>query len=294
MSDGVGRQASPSAASHHGRVPSASARVSRARPFYSEHAWAYDLLITDPVEPWVDVIERELSARGVTGASILDAGCGTGRQAAALIQRGHRVSLLDASADLLSIARRRCPASPVWRADLTTLRTPERFAAVTCRGVLNDLLSDADRQAALDALVACLHPGGVLICDVREVSTSSVRADGTARVTTVDLDASHGHAQATEDVGRTGPGSSPGGPAPAGTLVFTSTTTWRDGLLHVDEQHELTTSRGCVRSTYGFAMRPWTPRELTVGLRRAGVRTVDVRPGVGRRTPDRLLVVAER
>ncbi|HEX5997749.1 MAG TPA: hypothetical protein VFY84_21630 [Jiangellales bacterium] len=43
---------------------SASARVSRVRPFYSDYADAYDLLISDPVEPWVEAVHERLLAGG--------------------------------------------------------------------------------------------------------------------------------------------------------------------------------------------------------------------------------------
>ena len=56
-----------------------SAEVARSRPFYAAHAEAYDLLITDPVEPWVSAVHDRLVADGSAPATILDAGCGTGR-----------------------------------------------------------------------------------------------------------------------------------------------------------------------------------------------------------------------
>ena len=58
-----------------------SARVSAERPFSSRHADAYDLLITDPVEPWVDAVHDRLVRAGRPRARVLDAGCGTGRHA---------------------------------------------------------------------------------------------------------------------------------------------------------------------------------------------------------------------
>ena len=90
---------------HAVEVGSPSADPASERPFYDRHADAYDALISDPVEPWVAAVDESLRAAGFSNAQVLDAGCGTGRHAAALIERGHDVTLLDASEALISIAR---------------------------------------------------------------------------------------------------------------------------------------------------------------------------------------------
>lgn len=227
-----------------------SARTSTERPFYAAHAAAYDQLITDPVEPWVEAVDARLPR----GARVLDAGCGTGRHAAALIALGHRVDLADASVPLLGIAARRCPTARAHLADLCTLRLPSPYDAVTCRGVLNDMVTDAERDAVIRSLAGALAPGGRLLLDVREAEASRERADGVP------------HRRQAAD------------------LTFTATTTWADGLLQVHEQYGTT--------TYDFTMRPWTAGELIERLRAAGLRTIEIHPGAGRKTPDRLFVVA--
>ena len=120
------------------------------RPFYDRHADAYDSLISDPVEPWVEAVDETLRAAGFSTARVLDAGCGTGRHAAALIERGHDVTLLDASEALISIARRRCPGT-CCRDNLCEPVIAGDFDAVVARGVLNDLLTDDERASALNA-----------------------------------------------------------------------------------------------------------------------------------------------
>ena len=49
-------------------VSSASARVSQARPFYADHAEAYDPLVTDPVDPWVEAVHERASVGPVAEA----------------------------------------------------------------------------------------------------------------------------------------------------------------------------------------------------------------------------------
>ncbi|MBM2620220.1 class I SAM-dependent methyltransferase [Actinoplanes sp. LDG1-06] len=224
------------------------------RPFYARHAGFYDQLITDPAGPWVEAVDRELGGP----AAVLDAGCGTGRHAAGLIARGHRVDLVDASADLLAIAAARCPGSRATRADLRHLKTEPVYDAVTCRGVLNDLITDDERRAALRSLTGSLRAGGFLLLDVREREGSRRRADGSAKVRR------------------------------AGPLTFTSRTTWDSGLLRVAETYDLDGQT----THHEFTMRPWTEEELRAGLSGCGLDAVRVEPGIGRRTPDRLYVVA--
>ncbi len=62
----------------------------------------------------------------------------------------------------------------------------------------------------------------------------------------------------------------------------------------VQERYEFTDPDG-IPSTpreYLFRMRPWTATELQDRLRQAGFQHVEIQPGVGRRTADRLLVTA--
>jgi SAM-dependent methyltransferase len=256
---------------HGVEVTSPSADVAAERPFYDRHARAYDALITDPVEPWVAAVDEALQAAGFSNAQVLDAGCGTGRHAAALIERGHDVTLLDASAALLRIARKRCPDAPALVSDLCAPALLGPFDAVVARGVLNDLLTDRERADALRAFAGLTRAGGVLVLDVRETAMSRQRADGTWRTTDADLpDGSH--------------------------LRFVSRPTWNEGRIVVEERYELDGghSEAPEVSEFLFEMRPWARDEMQRLLASVGYRRIEMHDGVGRRTPDRLLVTARR
>jgi len=249
-------------------VTSASAQVSAERPFYSLHADAYDLLINDPVEPWVEAVHDRLVRAGQLRASVLDAGCGTGRHAAALIAKGHQVDLADSSRELLSRAGERCPAARTLQVDICAMEVTAEYHAVTCRGVLNDMTIEEERESAVASLTACLRPGGSLFLDVREAQASRLRADGGIRRVVAGLDE---HRE----------------------LRFSTRTTWRRGLLRVEERYELVVHGRVEReSAYDFTMRPWSRAEISSVLRRNGMRTIEITEGVGRRTADRLFVVA--
>lgn len=76
-------------------------------------------------------------------------------------------------------------------------------------------------------------------------------------------------------------------------LVFTTRTTWSQGMLHVEEQYDLVRpGTPTQRSSYFFTMRPWTEAELRTVLHDSGLRDVEISAGVGRRTADRFFVVA--
>ena len=253
---------------HSEGMSSRSAKIAAQRPFYASHADAYDALITDSATPWVTAVQEILGPSNPGVTRVLDAGCGTGRHAQALIELGYSVSLLDASADLLAIARERCPSASATLGDICGFTTRFPFDAITCRGVLNDLVTDQERADALMAFANALKPGGMLILDVREAEGSEVRADGRTRRAEVDLK-SGGH------------------------LRFASTPHWGAGLIEVTETYELTAPSGTSAAHhYRFQMRPWTRQELQQRLDSAGFSAITISAGVGRTTPDRLLVVA--
>ena len=139
------------------------------RPLYAERAEAYDQLFADPVEPWVDVV---CAVHPPPGA-LLDAGCGTGRHAEALAACGFDVTLVDASEALLAQARARLPSVSAHLADLRSLSLGRSFDVIACRGVLNDIIEDRDREAVLRAFAAHLSPGGVVVADVRDRAATS-------------------------------------------------------------------------------------------------------------------------
>jgi methyltransferase family protein len=171
--------------------------------------------------------------------------------------------MADASPDLLAVARRQCPSTPARLVDLRAMPAPPHYDVITCRGVLNDLIIDADREAALWAMSRALRPGGFLFCDVREAGASAARATGTSVSKKMTL---------------------PEG----GELTFTSTSSWSAGLLLVREEHVLVSETPVQRSEYQFAMRPWTREEITDRFTRVGLNQVTSEPGVCRSTPDRL------
>lgn len=248
----------------------------RRRPFYTEYAWAFDLLIDRPVQKECGTIVEWLNERGVfPGAEVLDAGCGTGRYALELARRGYVVHGIDLSPEVIAEARRSvggpCSVVSFTVGDISAL-WPAGYNVILCRGVLNDLIDEEDRQAVFAAFRRALRPDGVLILDVREWEATAERKAReplfTKRV-----------------------------PTDRRTLTFTSVTELdvNDRCLIVTERHNLYDDGRESSSEYLFVMRCWTRAELQSSL--SGFGTVayfgayDATVAAG--STDRLIAVAQ-
>ena len=161
------------------RIVRGSSYGTLRRPFYTEYAWAFDLLIDRPVEKECGVIAAWLVGRQILpGAAVLDAGCGTGRYSRELARRGYIVHGVDLSPELIEVAKGmvgdRTGGVSFAVADITVPPTA-RYAAILCRGVLNDIIDDDRRDAVFAAFARALRPHGTLILDVREWGASAER-----------------------------------------------------------------------------------------------------------------------
>jgi SAM-dependent methyltransferase len=98
------------------------------------------------------------AARVTPGTRLLDAGCGAGLLALLASLRGARVTLLDASAALLAIARERLPAADVREGDLEAL--PFADASFDVVTAVNSVFYAADMAAAMRELSRAVRRGG--------------------------------------------------------------------------------------------------------------------------------------
>lgn len=103
---------------------------------------------------WAALLSSALPA---APATVLDMGCGTGSLAALLTEAGHHVRGLDASAEMLRLARRKTPGTAFVRGDAARPPfAPGCADVVLCRHVL---WAVPDPATTLERWTALLRPG---------------------------------------------------------------------------------------------------------------------------------------
>ena len=149
-----------------------------------------------------------------------------------------------------------------------------RYAAILCRGVLNDITDNDRREAVFAAFARALRPNGALILHVREWGASAER-------------------KTREPVFRKRVSTD------RGELTFTSVTELdaEHRLLLISERHELVGLGDERVSDYQFVMRCWEREELSMLFARHGFGNIQfsVRTdhGVEPGATDRLIAVVQ-
>jgi SAM-dependent methyltransferase len=105
---------------------------------------------------------------GLAPGEILDAACGSGRHSAYLAERGHAVTGVDQSSEMLALASQKVPGGRFLPGDLTALPLDDASVdAVLCALALVHV---ADIRRAIAELARVVRPGGrVVITDVHPV-----------------------------------------------------------------------------------------------------------------------------
>ncbi|MGO9029322.1 MAG: class I SAM-dependent methyltransferase [Acidimicrobiales bacterium] len=96
-------------------------------------------------------------------ATVLDAGCGTGRVAIELADRGVTVVGADRDPSMVATARRLRPDLEWWTEDLATLDLGRRFDVVVMAGNVPLFAPDGTRAALVAGCGRHVGPGGALV-----------------------------------------------------------------------------------------------------------------------------------
>ncbi len=126
------------------------------RPDFGLVAEAYDRLRPTDAN-WWELFETLVADGDLLGRRVLDVGCGTGRFAAALAERGARVWGIDPSPEMLAQARRTAVGVGFKQAAAEDLPFKDAWFE---RAVLVLVLHLVDRARALDEVARVLVPGG--------------------------------------------------------------------------------------------------------------------------------------
>jgi 2-polyprenyl-3-methyl-5-hydroxy-6-metoxy-1,4-benzoquinol methylase len=107
----------------------------------------------------------ESLVRGSGGSRVLDAGCGTGRVAIELANRGLSVVGIDSDAAMLDTARTKAPELNWVHADLveTDAYVDTEFDVVVAAGNVMIFLAPGTERDVVAQLAARLAPGGLLV-----------------------------------------------------------------------------------------------------------------------------------
>jgi 2-polyprenyl-3-methyl-5-hydroxy-6-metoxy-1,4-benzoquinol methylase len=159
---------------------------------------AYQARIDAMAVGGIDVHGEAALVRTFGPASVLDAGCGTGRVAIELARHGIDVVGVDADPSMLTVARRRAPHLAWIEQDLADLDLHRTFDVVLLAGNVPLFCPIATRPALIAACAAHVGPGGRMIAgfqldrdyDLAEYDAGCTEADLTleARWSTWDQD----------------------------------------------------------------------------------------------------------
>ena len=94
------------------------------------------------------------------GASVLDFGCGSGRDTCYFLKKGYKVTALDGSAELCRIAEEKT-GNPVIQMDFNDFDEQDRYDGIwACSSILH--LSKQELKQVLVHMEQALHKGGII------------------------------------------------------------------------------------------------------------------------------------
>ena len=139
---------------------------------YTEFAQVYDRFMDNvPYEAWCEGISKILTEHGISEGLVLDLGCGTGTMTRLLRQKGYDMIGVDASAEMLEIARNHPDEGILYlQQDMREFELYGTVAAVVCVcDSLNYLLEEEDLAEVFSLVHNYLDQNGVFIFDMNTI-----------------------------------------------------------------------------------------------------------------------------
>lgn len=138
--------------------------------YRTELAWIHHHGFSELAESAAPGVIALLRRSGIEEGLVIDAGCGSGVLAQALVEAGYDVLGFDASSSMIELARTTAPAARFQIGRIGAIAIPPSDAIVAMGEVLN-YADPADVRTFIAQSAATLRPGGVLIADIAESGT---------------------------------------------------------------------------------------------------------------------------
>lgn len=130
-------------------------------PYYDAFTAASDY------DAWTKHVLALADRLGLSGRTLLDLACGTGKSFVPFLRSDFRVTGCDISAAMLAKAARKAPDATLVHADVRGLASLDRFHLVTCfDDSFNYLSEEPDLASALGSIAANLHRDGIAMFDL--------------------------------------------------------------------------------------------------------------------------------
>ena len=141
--------------------------------YYNDNAdWYYWTTVAVDV----DAMRKKFASFLPAEARVLDMGCGSGRDVMAFSNMGHDASGLDASEELVKLAKERLEVK-AFVADMAGYRAREPYDGIWCCASLFHL-NDAEKKQFFSNLNRNLRMDGVIYISVKEGIETGVDKDG--------------------------------------------------------------------------------------------------------------------
>jgi len=151
---------------------------------YADWAATYDLVYDAIGKDYVAEsasVAQLIEARHPEAKTLLDVGCGTGRHLE-LLRSHFVVEGLDASPEMLDVARTRLPGVELHQGDFRTFDLGKRYGAVICLfSAIGYVADESELRQAIAAMARHVEPAGVLMVE-GWITPADVNTDHTAQV----------------------------------------------------------------------------------------------------------------
>lgn len=139
---------------------------------YSGFAQVYDFLMNDfDYDSWVEYIEDVLSSELIKSPKILDLACGTGNITNRLAQKGYKLTGVDISPDMLTLAQDKAQKLGVkvkyLNQDISDLKINDKFDSVLCMcDGINYITDKSKLMGVFQNIYSSLEDRGIFIFDI--------------------------------------------------------------------------------------------------------------------------------